>query len=517
MHYPYQNLYEIMTNNAKTIPKKTALLIDKEKINNQDLLAKIDAFAHFLITQNVQVGDKVAMIVSNSAEFIITYFAISKIGAVIVPINTMLKAEEFNYILNDCGAKILIATAKFQNECKNLIDTTQINTIVWIDKLEHYHSHDIDFAETLLANTPSVTDNRGSTLEEMAVILYTSGTTGKPKGAMLSNKNLFSNMIDVRERFNFKKSDRFIVFLPMFHAFTLMGSVLVPLYIGAPIVVIKNLMPFSNIIKQSLLKRVTVFIGVPDIFNALIRAKLPWYFMWFHKIRIFVSGASALSGDTLNKYQTKFKRTKMIEGYGLSECSPGVAINSVEIQKPLSVGPALNSVEVKIVNADMIEQAAGEVGEIIVKGDNVMLGYLNRPEATNETIVNGWLRTGDLAKKDNEGYIYIVDRIKDLIISKGLNIYPREIEEQLNTLSYVKACAVVGIPDEHSGEVPIAFLELDSEEEKPELSTIRNALKKELANFKLPKNIYFIDELPKNATGKVLKRVLKENLQSYIK
>jgi long-chain acyl-CoA synthetase len=516
MQYPYQHLYEIITNNAKQNPKKIALIIDKLKISNQKLLEHVDRFAHFLIAKNIGPGDKVAMIVANSSEFIISYFAISKIGAVIVPINTMLKADEFNYILNDCEAKLLICSAKFHKETGELYKSTPVQNVIWIDEIKSYEENYFDFATILEEAHTSIVDHKGSSLDDVAVILYTSGTTGKPKGAMLSNRNLFANMIDVRARFDFKKSDRFIVFLPMFHAFTLMGSVLVPLYISAPIVVIKNLLPFSNIVKQTLLKRVTVFIGVPDIFNALIRAKLPWYFMWFNKIRIFVSGASALSQDTLEKYQAKFTRAKMIEGYGLSECAPGVAINSVEKQIPLSVGPALDSIEAKIVNEEMMEVGYHEVGELIVKGDNVMLGYLNKPEATAQTIINGWLRTGDLAKMDEDGNIYIVDRIKDLIISKGLNIYPREIEEHLYLLPYVKAAAVVGIKDEHSGEVPIAFVEIDEAHKQPSVSNIKKELKKELANFKLPKHIFFIDELPKNATGKVLKRVLKANIDDYM-
>jgi len=189
-----------------------------------------------------------------------------------------------------------------------------------------------------------------------------------------------------------------------------------------------------------------------------------------------------------------------------------VSVNPLDKQKPLSIGPALRGCEVKIVDNEMVEVPEGQVGELIVSGDNVMMGYLNRPEATEDTIINGWLRTGDLGKKDSDGYLYIVDRIKDLIISKGINIYPRQIEEELMKLSYIKQGAVIGIADANSGEVPIAYVELeeDADREKVTSNQIKKDLKAVLANFKVPKSVVIVDTLPKTATGKVLKRKIKE-------
>jgi long-chain acyl-CoA synthetase len=199
----------------------------------------------------------------------------------------------------------------------------------------------------------------------------------------------------------------------------------------------------------------------------------------------------------------------MLEGYGLSECSPAVTINPIEKQKHLSVGLPLSGYEVKIVNEEMIELPIGEAGELIVRGDCVMQGYLNNPTATAETIQNGWLRTGDIAKIDEEGYVYIVDRIKDLIISKGINIYPRQIEEQMMLLPQVKLAAVIAQSDSHSGEVPIAFVELEEGYENTTSADIKSQLKEHLAAFKIPKTITVVESLPKTATGKVLKRLLK--------
>ncbi|MCJ7764947.1 MAG: AMP-binding protein, partial [Thiovulaceae bacterium] len=330
-----------------------------------------------------------------------------------------------------------------------------------------------------------------------------------------SYRNLFSNMIGGAERFKVTGRDRFIVYLPMFHAFTFTVMVLLPFFTRSSFVIIPKLLPFSNIIKQTLLKRVTIFMGVPDIYNALIRTKLPWYFMWFNNVRLFISGASALSEETLNRFNRLFGRATMLEGYGLSECSPVVSVNPMEKQKPMSTGTVLAGYEVKIVDNEMLEVPLGQIGEIIVKGDNVMLGYLNRPEATEETVINGWLRTGDLGKMDDEGYLYIVDRIKDLIISKGINIYPRQIEEELMKLPYIRLAAVIGVLDPNSGEVPIAYVELEDEVDEKSVSSnsIKKDLKAVLANFKVPKNVVIVKELPKTATGKVLKRKIKEEYQ----
>ena len=209
----------------------------------------------------------------------------------------------------------------------------------------------------------------------------------------------------------------------------------------------------------------------------------------------------------------KFKRATLLEGYGLSEASPAVSMNTFKKQKAGSVGTALEGYEVKIVDEELNEVDRGAIGDIIVKGDNVMQGYLNRPTATEETIINGWLLTGDVGYMDDEGFIFIVDRKKDLIISKGINIYPREIEETIDTFEGVAASAVIGVIDEKSGEVPVAYIELEEDVESLDEAGLKKYLKEHLANYKIPKQIHVIDALPKNATGKVLKRVLKERLR----
>lgn len=511
MDYKFNNFYELITFQAKKRKSKVALLVGDEKITYGQVLEKVDKLAGFLAEKGVKEGDKIAFFLRNSPEFIYPVFAASKLGAIIVPVNTFLKEEELSYILEDSGSSVLVASAIHDKVVNSSKASRICQFILWegdvlVEGEQHHY-----FEEAFKSDITAEHIQRG--LEETAVIIYTSGTTGKPKGAMLSNKNILSNADSGRRTINVKAKDRAIVFLPMFHSFTFSIGVILPLYAGGSIVIIKSLKPFSNIFKQVLTKRVTLFFGIPDVYNALAKAKLPWYFMWFNKIRAFISGAAALQPKTLDAMAKKFKRATLLEGYGLSEASPAVCMNTFKKQKAGSVGTALYGYEMKIVDEDMNELPLGAIGDIIVKGDNVMQGYLGRPEATDETIVNGWLLTGDMGYMDDEGFLFIVDRKKDLIISKGINIYPREIEEAIDIFEGIKASAVIGIVDDKSGEVPIAYLELEEDRESIDEHALKKYLREHLANYKVPKYIHFIDELPKNATGKVLKRVLKEKLK----
>ncbi len=509
--YPYNNFYEVIQKNAEKLGKKTIIFEDDIKITNKQLKDQVDSFAKYLEVAGIEKGDNVAILMTNSKEFIIAFLAIGKLGAVPIPINTFLKRHEIEYILENSQSKLLITQDKFERDLKGILEQiSSLEKIIWSGNPKTLDSHNLSFEEGLTLTDYEHIKPKAS-LEDTAVIIYTSGTTGKPKGVMLSYKNIFSNLVNITKVVPLSHKDRFIVYLPMFHTFTLTATVLLPLYLGAPIVVIKSIFPFSNILKQVLLKRVTIFMGVPEVYNALSKAKLPWYFMWFNRLRAFVSGGAALSEATLERMKKKFPKVPLLEGYGLSEASPVVSINRLEKQKNLSVGPPLPDYQVKIVNDELIELPTGEIGEIIVKGDNVMKGYYKNPEATEQTVINGWLLTGDLGYVDEDGYIYIVDRKKDLIISKGINIYPREIEEELMKHPAVELAAVVGKKDEVHGEIPVAFVQL-KEDEKATETDLRKFLKDKLANYKIPKHFYFLDELPKNATGKVLKRVLRDKL-----
>ncbi len=512
MGYKFNNFYELISFQAKKRKNKVALLVDDTKITLWQISYKqpINLLV-FLVQNGVKEGDKVALFLRNSPEFIYAIFAVSKLGAILVPINTFLKEEELTYILEDSGASVLMASAIYDKVVNSSKASSLCRFILWEGDEPVQGEQHLHFDEALQSDVEIMPTARN--LEDTAALIYTSGTTGKPKGAMLSNKNILSNADSGQKTINVKSKDRAIVFLPMFHSFTFSIGVILPLYVGASIVIIKSIQPFSNIFKQTLTKRVTIFFGIPDVYNALAKAKLPWYFMWFNNLRAFISGAAPLQPKTLDAMAKKFKRATLLEGYGLSEASPAVCMNTFKKQKAGSVGTALYGYEMKIVDGDMTELPNGGIGDIIVKGDNVMQGYLNRPKATLETIVNDWLITGDMGYMDDEGFLFIVDRRKDLIISKGINIYPREIEEVINTFEGVGASAVIGIVDENSGEIPIVYIELVEDVEILDEPGLKKYMKVHLANYKIPKQIHIIKELPKNATGKVLKRVLKDNLK----
>ena len=333
---------------------------------------------------------------------------------------------------------------------------------------------------------------------------------------MLSYRNLISNVENIAFLGKVSSRDRFIVYLPMFHTFTLTASVLLPLYLGGSIVIVKSVFPFSNVLKQVLLKRVSIFLGVPEVYNALSKAKLPWYFKLFNRIRFFVSGGAPLPIETYERMKKQFPKAPLIEGYGLTECSPVVSINPPEKPKPMSVGLPLPDYTVKIVDENFNELPVGEIGEIVVRGDCVMKGYYKDKEETEKIIKDGWLLTGDLGKFDEEGYLYIVDRKKDLIISKGINIYPRDIEEVLNSHPNIEVSAVVGKKDKSHGEIPVAFVKLAEGVKNFTEKEIKRYLRDKIADYKIPKHIIIVEDFPRNATGKILKRKLKEMLEEGV-
>jgi len=353
LNYPFETFYEVISHHANGRGSKTALFLDKEKVSYSQLLIMADSLAGYLYHRSIRQGDRVALFLRNSIEFVVSLMAISKIGAIAVPINTFLKEDELNYILEDSGAQFIIASLIHEKVVRSGCGKELLGNIIWEGDLQNSDSNNVRFDDIL--NMGYETESAKQSVHDTAVLIYTSGTTGKPKGAMLSYKNIFSNSQSGSARVYVTDKDRSIVFLPMFHSFTLSIGVVLVLYVGGSIVIIKSLQPFSNIFKQTLLKRVTLFFAIPDVYNALVRAKLPWYFMWFNSIRAFISGAAALQEKTLVAMGEKFKRAKLLEGYGLSESGPAVCINPPEKTKVKSVGSALPGYEIKIVDDNLVE------------------------------------------------------------------------------------------------------------------------------------------------------------------
>ena len=274
--YKYRNFYEMVEANAKLIPNKTALFIDKRKVSNLRLKEKVDTFARFLEFSAVKNGDKVAIIVANSEEFIVSFLAITKIGAVAVPINTFLKYEELAYIVQDSDSKLVISSPELCDETKNLLNIPRVEKIVWTGKYEKLDEKNYSFLEITNSMETHEQISNPPNLNDLACIIYTSGTTGKPKGAMLTYRNMFSNMVAGDEVFNITGKDRFIVYLPMFHSFTLTIMVLLPLYAQSSLIIVKSILHLSNDLKQTLLKGVTILLGAPAVYYAMLKENKQW-------------------------------------------------------------------------------------------------------------------------------------------------------------------------------------------------------------------------------------------------
>ncbi len=506
----YPNLAEMFYDKTKKLKNKKCLLFEDKVYTYSEVNKKSNKIANILIEQDIGKGDRVGILLENSPEFIIAFFAITKCGAIAVPLNIFLKKDEIRYILNDCKASYLITANSFDSSVNGL--QNEIESLKSILAFEETSFASLDM-DKLQYNVSDENLNTEIDKEDIAVLIYTSGTTGNPKGAMLTHKNLLSNCDGCLEAFKVKSKDKFLLFLPMFHSYAFTTCVLLPLYSSASIIILRSVMEIKKKSFKKILiyKRPTFFLGVPQVYSALAKAKMPgWFIKFVYPVRLHVSGGAPLPEEILKNFNEKFKRP-IIEGYGLSEASPVVSVNRLKRQKPYSVGLPLKDIEVKIVNEDEVEVPIGEVGELIIKGPNVMKGYWNMKYATDETIKNGWLFTGDLAKVDEEGFIYIVDRKKDLIIVKGMNVYPREIEELLYLHEKIEAAAVIGVKDSASGEVPAAYI-MPKENQTLEEKELKEYLKQHLANYKIPKYFHIVDELPMTATGKVLKRVLKEKI-----
>lgn len=474
-------------------------------------------FANALESMGVQKGDHVAFLLSNTPHFLISLYATMRIGATAVPINPIYTPDEIAYIVNNSDAKVVIALDALLPLIEKahlalpavesyIICETDPATGEKISQLPDAVKGKVHSFSSLLFTAASVTLPVEVAEDDTAVILYTSGTTGKPKGAMLTHGNLYSNARDVGEYLTISSADRVIATLPVFHVFALTVVVNAPLVQGATIVLVPRFNP-KDVFDAIKSTRATVFAGVPTMYNFMYQfpdAKPAD----FETIRMAISGGSALPVALLHNFEDKFN-VRISEGYGLSEASPVTCFNPIDRERKAgSIGTSIVNVENKVVNELGEEAAVGEVGELIVRGPNVMKGYYKMPEETNAAIKDGWLYTGDLAIIDEDGYFFIVDRKKDMIIVGGYNVYPREVEEVLFAHPGVSEAAVVGLPDTDFGESINAYVVLKD----PVYTTgdLLNYCKEHLAKYKVPKHFEILDELPKNTTGKILRRSLKD-------
>lgn len=470
----------------------------KETVTYDKFQAAVAAYGDYFARAGIRPGDNVGLFSRNSAEFVFSYMAIVSLGAVVVPLNFQLTPREIAYIVKDAQMKHLVAAERLSLDSELVGQgypqpVTQLVIGEFKDRL----------APAAAAGQPA-----GLTEDDPCAIIYTSGTTGNPKGAVLSHRNLISNAVAFRRVLPVEAGDNVLCVLPMYHCFAWTCAVLNPLLCGAAVTILDGFTPKET--TAAIRERgVTVVYGVPPMYNLLSRLGEAGDLAG---VRLFVSGGASLPEKVAKQFREKHG-IDIVEGYGLSEASPVVTINPPAKTKYYSIGRPLPGLEVKVVGPKGEDLPPGTVGEIIVKGPSVMLGYFNLPLETSLALRDGWLHTGDLAYRDTEDYFFVVDRLKDMIIANGENIYPREIEELLYAYPGITEAAVIGVADELRGQAARAYI-VPAEGQAINKKALKEYLQSKLAAYKIPRDFIIVETLPKNQTGKILKRVLREQAKN---
>jgi long-chain acyl-CoA synthetase len=489
-----ENLALNLTRTAAEHPDVLAVKLDDAAFNYGLLDNASARVAAMLNSKGVGVGDRVGIMLPNVPYFPAVYYGVLRAGGVVVPMNVLLKAREVGFYLSDPDVKLLFAWHGFLEAAEQGAKDAGGVEVVSVKPGE--------IEGEIFAHEPDedVAERSG---DDTAVILYTSGTTGKPKGAELTHSNLRKNVEAAVGLFDMGVGDVIFAGLPLFHSFGQTCTMNAAIHGGATITLLPRFDPGRalEIIDRD---RCSVFEGVPTMYGALLnhpdREKYD-----VSCLRVCASGGASMPVEVMRGFEDAFG-CKVLEGYGLSETSPIASFNHPDRErKPGSIGTPLQGVEMRVVDDDGEEVAQGEIGEIVIRGHNVMKGYLNQPEATAEAIKDGWFYTGDMAKIDEDGYFFIVDRKKELIIRGGYNIYPREIEEVLYEHPAVREVAVVGVPHEQLGEEVGAAIAL-KDGQSVDIDELKAFVKEQVASYKYPRKIWFVDELPKGPTGKILKR-----------
>jgi long-chain acyl-CoA synthetase len=485
---------------AKIFPEKSAIIFEGRHITYQELDSQAARLADTMKTKGIQKGDRVALYLPNIPAFIYCYLATLKIGAIAVSVNPMLKREELKYILDDSGAALLCTVGDLLPNVK----TSELKTLQHVLVCEGE-----DQGHALLADWIGSGDAACRTCDlgpdESAVILYTSGTTGFPKGATLSHGNVVSNAWSAAHHAGYGADDRMALFLPLFHVFGQNFVMNATFAASAALVLYRRFVP-DEVLTSIGRDRVSLFFAVPTIYINLLNMDLSGFDL--SSIRYDFSAAATMPREISLRWQERFGR-KIYEGYGLTESSPFACYNHDYCHKFGSIGTPIENVEVKILDDFDKEAPIGEWGEICIKGPGVMKGYWNKPEETARALRNGWLHSGDIGTMDEQGYFFIVDRVKDMINAAGFKIWPAEVEQYLYRHPAIKELAVYGIPHPEKGEAVCAAIVLkDGMQATGE--EITAYCKENLANYKVPKRIQFVKELPKSATGKILKRTLRK-------
>lgn len=511
------NLSVIIEDSARRYPNKDAFVFMDTRLTFAQINGAANQVANGLVAAGIKPGDKVGLSCFNLPYFPIVFFGILKAGGVVVPLSVLLKKDEIAYHLKDSDAKAYfcfegtaelpmgqMGHAGFQevDACENFFMITAKPT----------DPSSIEGTKTLgslMAGQSPVFETTATSAEDTAVIIYTSGTTGRPKGAELTHSNLMLNGILSADLMGGRPEDVQLIVLPLFHIFALTVLMIAGVYRGVESILLPR---FDAAAVFGLMQKhgVTIFAGVPTMYWGLLNYKGEEfdYKAIAEKLRVCASGGASLPVQVMKDFEERFK-VPIIEGYGMSEGSPVVTFNQLSVgRKPGSIGTTVWGVEVKIVDENDQEVPVGEKGELLYRGHNVMKGYYKRPEANAETLRGGWMHSGDVAIKDEDGFFYIVDRTKDMIIRGGLNVYPREVEEVMMQHDAISLVAVIGVPDEQFGEEVKACVVLkEGASAAPE--EIIAWTKEHIAAYKYPRVVEILDALPMTATGKILKKELR--------
>jgi long-chain acyl-CoA synthetase len=533
--YPRKTLVDVVDETTKMRPDHTALIFKGERISYSDLAWRSDALAAALVKQGVKKGDRVAILMPNCPQYVIAEFAIWKAGGIVASINPLYTEPELEHALNECGAETVIVLTLYYNKVKAVQAKTKLKRVIATNIKEYLpgmlrilfgltrekkeghrvqlQAGDLWFGDLLQQHTGAARPQVEVGPDDPGLILFTGGTTGVSKAAYATHEALIMAGLQIRAWFSatlVEWDDCFLGSLPLFHVFAAVGVQTVALLGRSPIVLIPNPRDIDDVVANIEKTRPTFLPGVPTLFIALLNhPKVRSGKVDMTSIKLCISGAAALMLDTKERFEA-ITGGRIVEGYALTESMMAAVISPVKgAYKPGFVGMPVPDVEIRIVDGDtgQTEMPLGEIGEIALRAPQIMLGYWNRPEATAEILRDGWLYTGDLGHLDNDGYLTIVDRKKDLIKPSGFQVWPREVEEVIAKHPAVAEVGVIGVPDPRSGEAVKAFVVL-REGQTATAEEIREFCKASLTGYKVPKQVEFRTSLPKSAVGKVLRREL---------
>ena len=495
------NISQNVERAAQFFPENIAIVFEGAEITYSDLNKRVDLLANSLRGNNVEPGMCVALYLPNIPEFIVAYLAAMRIGAIAVSINAMYKSEEVQYIVNDSNCALVFTVGELLPNLP-LSECPSVKQVLICEGDSQGHPT----LDEWLARSTDQKSMIDMPPDAPAVLLYTSGTTGFPKGATLSHGNVVSNTWAAVHHAGFTKEDRMLLFLPLFHVFG-QNFIMNATFMACGTIVLHRRFAPDTVIDSIQRDRATMFFAVPTIYIALLNMQIAPE--KFEPIRYEFSAASTMPREISARWTEHFGRP-VYEGYGLTECSPFACYNHDFRHKFGSVGTAIENFELRIIDEEDNEMALGQWGEICIRGPGVMQGYWNKPQETEQALRNGWLHSGDIGTMDDEGYVFIVDRVKDMINVSGYKVWPAEVEQFLYKHPAIQEVAVYGKPHDQKGEVVIAAV-VPKEGATATDEDIIAYCREHMAAYKAPEKVHFLAELPKSATGKILKRTLRES------